>query len=199
MNETDFSTQTIYETELSPATSADKRLFFLLAIPILILDQVSKWWITTNLPLYSVRLFPSVDPYFKFSHVPNTGAAFGLFQGGKWVFTLLAIVVACAILYFNYELTTPNRKLRVALGLVFGGAVGNLIDRLRIGHVTDFLDFDVSSIINVPLADWAVFNVADTAIVAGVIVMTYLTLFEPEEIEPTRSISQEPAGDIQYE
>jgi signal peptidase II len=88
---------------------------------------------------------------------------------------------------FNYSLPTQSIKLRLALGFLFGGAIGNLADRFRIGHVTDFMNVNLrpllQPLIDIPILDWAIFNVADMAISTGIAFMLYIILFEPELIE----------------
>ena len=101
-------------------------------------------------------------PYARIVHWYNSGAAFGLFQNGAIVFTVLAIVVAGLILYYFPRTSPHDWTLRLAMGLQLGGALGNLIDRLtRSGQVTDFIS----------LGAFPVFNVADASITVGVIVL----------------------------
>ncbi|HRO90355.1 MAG TPA: signal peptidase II, partial [Promineifilum sp.] len=102
---------------------------------------------------------PGLENLFRITHTANTGAVFGLFQGTGMFFAGLAIIVAVAILYINYTLPGKQWLLRLALGLQLGGALGNMIDRFRQGHVTDFID----------IGPWYIFNVADMALVGGVI------------------------------
>ncbi len=159
-------------------------IFWLIALPILAIDQLTKWWVIQNIPLNTTR--PAVDflyPYLKWSHVANTGAVFGSFEGVGNLFGILAVVVAIGIVIYNYRLQTPSRILRIALGLVFGGALGNMLDRIFVGHVTDFIDVDLSRFIPLRIADWYVFNIADMAIISAIIVMGYLSFFEPEVLE----------------
>ena len=178
-----------------------KQLFGWIGAAVIILDQLTKRYIEKTIPLNtSLVPIPELYPYFQFSHIANTGSAFGLFPQAKWVFTILAIVVAIAIAYFNFQLSTTSLKVRLTLGLLFGGAVGNLIDRFRIGHVTDFLNFNLRPLlhplIDIPILDWAVFNVADLAISTGIALMVYIMLREPETMEEQGSkIENLPADD----
>jgi signal peptidase II len=127
---------------------------------VLLIDQVTKHLVETRIPLYGEWApFPALAGLFRFTHVANNGAVFGLFQGSGWFFGILAVIVATAIVYFNFTLPGGQWLIRVALGLQLAGALGNMIDRLRIGHVTDFID----------IGPWYIFNVADMAIVSGVI------------------------------
>jgi len=102
-----------------------------------------------------------MTPYARFVHWQNTGVVFGLFQGQSMFFAVLAAIIAAAILYYYPRLSQRDWPLRIALGLQFGGAVGNLIDRLTIGHVTDFIS----------VGNFAVFNIADASITSGVFIM----------------------------
>lgn len=167
-----------------PASSKDRSILFKLAIPILIADQLSKWWVVENIPLNERFVpIPALYPYFKFTHVANTGAIFGTLSNARLWLTILAVIVTIGLLIYNFMLPMASRKLRVALGMVFGGAIGNLLDRIRFGHVTDFVDLDFSSIIPLRIADWYIWNIADLAIISAIILMAYLTFFEPEQIE----------------
>ncbi len=146
--------------ELSPAGVGERLLPFLIAAVVLGLDQLSKYLVETRIPLYSYWApIPALEGIFRLTHTANTGAVFGLFQGTGMFFAGLAVVVAGAIIYFNITLPGGQRLLRLALGLQLAGALGNLVDRLRQGHVTDFID----------IGPWYIFNVADMAIVGGVI------------------------------
>lgn len=156
----------------APPTLAQRSLLLLVAAAVILADQISKWLVEHQLPLSSSWApLPELDHLFRITHVSNTGAAFGLFPGGSLLFGLIAAFVALVILYYNFQLPAGNRLLRLALGLQLGGALGNLVDRFRIGHVTDFLDF----------GRWPVFNLADTSIVAGVVLLALLLLVEERE------------------
>jgi len=151
-----------------------KRIDFLLpgtAALTLIADQLSKSFIRAHLRLGESWIpFPALGRWFAITHVTNTGAAFGLFPQMGLVFVAIAVVVVAAIVIYYRHLPAEQWLVRVSLGLQLGGALGNLIDRLRYGHVTDFLDFKV----------WPVFNVADSAIVVGVAILAYCLLRDQE-------------------
>ena len=171
-----------------PPTLAQRSLLLLVAAAVILLDQMSKWLVEHQLPLNgSWAPLPELDHLFRITHVSNTGAAFGLFPGGSALFGLIAVFVAIVILFYNFQLPAGNKLLRLALGLQLGGALGNLVDRLRIGHVTDFLDF----------GRWPVFNLADTAIVSGVVLLALLMLIEEREARraplPVEQPSEHPA------
>ncbi len=137
---------------------------FLLAISgaIILIDQLTKYFVRTRLEIGEFwSPFVELSRYARILHWKNTGAAFGLFQGGSLLFTLLAIVVTVGIFNFFPVIPRSDRFLRTAIALQLGGAAGNLIDRLTIGHVTDFV-----SVLNFP-----VFNVADASISIGVVLI----------------------------
>jgi signal peptidase II len=135
-----------------------------LAGAVVALDQWTKWLVRTNLPFQATWL-PSwlewLHPYARIVHWNNSGAAFGSFQGGNTVFTILAIVVIGAILYYYPRVDPLDWTLRLAMGFQLGGAAGNLVDRLRMSRVTDFIS----------VGSFPVFNIADSAITVGVLVL----------------------------
>ena len=148
------------EPSTRKASLGEKLLPFLIMALVLLLDQLSKYLVETRIPLYSYWApIPGLENVIRFTHTANSGAVFGLFQGTGMFFAVLAVIVAGAIIYFNVTLPGGQWLLRLALGLQLGGALGNLVDRLRQGHVTDFID----------IGPWYIFNVADMAIVGGVI------------------------------
>lgn len=130
---------------------------------VIALDQWTKYLVRTNLALAEKWVpWPWLEPYARIVHWSNTGAAFGMFQGLGGIFTVLAIIVAVLILYYYPQVPREDWPLRIAMGLQFGGAVGNLIDRLtQQGRVTDFIS----------VGNFAVFNVADASISVGVAIL----------------------------
>lgn len=128
------------------------------------LDQWTKGLVRANLPFQATWLpdwLQWLSPYARIVHWNNSGAAFGSFQGGNAVFTVLAIAVILAIVYYFPRVDARDRTLRLAMCLQLGGAAGNLIDRISIGRVTDFIS----------IGSFPVFNVADSAISVGVAVL----------------------------
>ena len=161
-----------------------------MAILILVVDQVSKHLVRTNLPVgQSWTIAPWLAPIVQITHVTNTGAAFGLLPGLSVVFAVVAVVVIVAILFYHRHLPQGQGLTRLALGLQLGGATGNLIDRLRFGGtVVDFLDVNFW-----PLRDWPVFNVADSSIVTGVTLLALQMLWEErQEIRGRPDEAEEP-------
>lgn len=192
MNSTDLIQTDAQEQQSSPtqpaATTRQRALPLLVAALIIAIDQFSKLFIEIQLPLnHTWAPFPEYAHLFRFTHVSNTGAAFGLFPGGSPFFTVVAIAVAAIIVVYNFGLPAGHFLLRLALGLQLGGALGNLIDRFRLGHVTDFLDF----------GRWPVFNVADTSIVAGVVILGILMVLEQRQLAAEQVHAGEDAGEAQ--
>lgn len=157
--------------DLNTQTSPQGRLAYAIAAAVIMLDQLSKAWI-----LYGVQLrergFVELSPIFDLRMVWNQGMSFGLGQAGgqlgRWFFTLFAVGVSIAIGWWVRQ--TPSRWTAWALGLVMGGALGNVVDRVRFGAVVDFLDFSGL------MFPW-VFNVADSAITVGVILLLVETFW----------------------
>jgi signal peptidase II len=137
---------------------------------IVALDQWTKQLAVTHLLDSGVRSVPVLGPYIRFTYVENRGAAFGLLQEQTSFFIVVGLTVIGVILYSLRQMSRPSLILTLSLGLQLGGAIGNLIDRIRFGFVVDFVDLTV----------WPVFNVADSAIVCGVIGLAYTLAFPPK-------------------
>lgn len=141
-----------------------------MAIVVVLLDQISKAWIISGLQLQEIGRVPVIRPILNFSWVENTGVSFGLFSGGeaRWGLSIFSIIVSIALGW--WALKSQRRLLISAIGLVMGGAIGNAIDRVRFGYVVDFIDFSGTGVF-----PW-VFNVADSAITIGVVLLILDTL-----------------------
>lgn len=139
---------------------------FIVAGFVIALDQFSKAWIITNLKIWdSVQPIPALYPYFQFTRSANTGVAFGMGEGASMIFLALSILISVVLLYY-YARSKPEALLQhVALAMVIGGALGNVIDRIEHGYVVDFFHITIPHIIS------NVSNFADHAIVFGVIVL----------------------------
>lgn len=131
-----------------------------IAIAVAVGDQVSKEWVRSSFLLHEIR--PVLDGFFNLTYVRNTGAAWGLFGGGNsWLIVFSALTLA-AMVVFRRSFLRDSITHRVALGLLAGGILGNLFDRVRLGYVTDFLDFRFGTYA------FPSFNVADAGISVGV-------------------------------
>jgi signal peptidase II len=137
-------------------------LMFIIVIIVLLFDQLTKALALKNIT-YGTSI-PIINNIFHLTLVKNTGSAFGLFKDSTVIFILVAILSAIFILRFLFlKREALDIRIKIALFLVLGGALGNLIDRLRFGYVIDFLDFRV----------WPVFNLADSCITIGAGLLVY--------------------------
>ncbi len=158
-----------------------------IALIVLIADQASKAWVLENIPLNtSFDVIPPFNWIFVLTHITNAGAAFGLFPQLGIVFTFVALVVSFAIVWYIRSIPAGQWLVRVSLGLQLGGAIGNLIDRLRFGYVIDMLY----------VRYWPVFNLADSAIVCGVaLLMWHLMRNAPKEnVKPAEQAESKSDG-----
>lgn len=129
---------------------------------IILIDQVTKSIVRNNLAIGEMWApWPWMLDYARIVHWYNTGVVFGFFQGMGDIFSVLAMLVALAIIYYFPRVPVEDWPLRLAMILQLGGAVGNLIDRIMLGHVTDFIS----------IGTFAVFNVADSCITMAVVVL----------------------------
>ncbi len=140
---------------------------------VVLADQATKYLITKYLPLY--EHIPVIEGFFNINHVLNPGGAFGLLATQsdgvrKFVFLFLSSIVAGFVLWLYRRTAATQVVLSYGLALIFGGAVGNLIDRFRIGKVLDFLDFYIGT------SHWPAFNIADSAISIGMLILMYHVL-----------------------
>ena len=132
------------------------------ALAVIGLDQWTKSIVRANLETGQIwSPWDWLTPFARFVHWHNTGVAFGMFQNNNVLFAILVSIIAAIIVIYYPSLTEEDWFLKVALSLQLGGAVGNLIDRLTIGHVTDFIS----------VGNFAVFNIADACVTIGVAVM----------------------------
>jgi signal peptidase II len=151
---------------------SDYGSLFLIAGLIILLDQATKYIIRTNLALgevYRPELW--ITQFARIVHWQNTGAAFGMFQSLGNVFMILSMIVSAAIIYYYPQVPRQDKLIRLAMAMLLGGAVGNLIDRLYQGYVTDF----------VSVGEFPVFNIADACISLGVVVLFVGMWFQERE------------------
>ena len=153
------------------------KLFFLLLCVVFIFDQLSKLWIIghPDLPIGSYWPYGGMEiipGFFYIAHIGNRGAAWGLFVGYGFWLGLIAIGALVFIYLFRNELALRRLYMQVAFGLLCGGILGNLIDRLLRGHVVDFLDF------HLPGYRWPAFNLADSGICIGITIYVIFNFYE---------------------
>jgi signal peptidase II len=181
-------TDTTDATDKAPTKYTAKRkytLFAVFALVSVIFDQWTKVWARRELrPRGSYNPKVVIEGYFDMRYAENPGVAFSMFQdmpGGRVVLTLLAVAAFVLVLFYLRNKTTlKDTRLHVALGLVGGGAVGNLIDRMLYGKVTDFIVWKVGK------SEWPAFNIADAALCIGVGLMV-LDMFLNREHKPSKS------------
>ncbi len=148
-------------------------IVFGFAAVVLALDQLTKWYIRRTVSLY--ESIAVIDRLFHITHVRNSGGAFSLFANASEAvrlpfFLLVSAVAVAVLLVFVRRVRPEQRGLLFALGLILGGALGNLVDRVVFGQVTDFLDFHWRGYY------WPAFNVADSCITTGMLILLFHSL-----------------------
>lgn len=152
------------KSEVSPGKYRGRlRLLLIIAALVVTLDQLSKLWINANRP--HIELLPG---FLNLVYVENTGAILGLIQGHNELFITLGIAASVIILVFVYYFPPATTAGMVSFGLILGGAVGNLIDRIRLGYVIDFVSIHVQEAFH-----WPTFNIADAALTVGIFALIY--------------------------
>ena len=139
-------------------------MWIIIILAIVISDQITKQLVLSNLK--EIGSIPIIQNIFHLTYVENRGAAFGILQNQKYFFVIMKFIVITAIIYVLIKHKDLRKSVVICLSLIVGGAIGNLIDRLRFGFVVDFFDFII----------WPVFNIADMAIVLAQILLIYIVL-----------------------
>jgi signal peptidase II len=148
-------------------------ILFAIALLVIAVDQLSKWWVQNH--FYPGQSVPETG-FFRLTYAQNTGAAFSIFYGRTDILTVVSMCGVVLILVYNFWIShhfpfLNTRINKIALGLILAGTVGNLIDRFWLHYVRDFLD----------AGPWPIFNVADSAVVVGVIVFAASILFSSQD------------------
>lgn len=155
------------------------RLLWILGSVVLVLDQITKAWIVSQMPLGSYGGAPGtitvIENFFYLVHVGNTGAAWSMLSGKSTLLAGLAAITLLGIYFWRRALGLRDKWVQLSFGLLCGGIVGNLIDRIAYGHVVDFLDFHFGSYV------YPTFNVADSGICVGVAIYLIYSLRHPPE------------------
>jgi signal peptidase II len=156
-----------------------KRLLLVgsIAVVTFVLDRLTKTWVEQNIPVYEGRSV--IDDVVRIVHTQNNGAAFGLLPERTTLLSVLSVVAVIAILYYYRQIASTSPLIAATLGMQLGGAFGNLVDRVGQGYVVDFVDIGIPG----GWRFWA-FNVADSSIVVGILLVTFL-LWRQEERKPT--------------
>ncbi len=150
------------------------RAFFAAAVTTLIVDVATKLTVHHNMTLGGPSIAVFGD-YVRLTYIQNPGAAFSLFEGNRWFFVGVSILSMLLILALVMSGRYAAVRMQAAFGLVLGGAMGNLIDRLWLGKVIDFLDIGVGTV------RWPIFNVADIGVTVGVLLLLLGLIMEPRE------------------
>jgi signal peptidase II len=148
-------------------------LYYIIAVIIIGIDQVTKWLIVKNMELgESITV---IENFIYITSHRNRGAAWGILQGQMWFFYIITTIVIIGIIYYIQKYTKENKVMGIALGLMLGGAIGNFIDRLFRKEVVDFINTYIFSY------DFPIFNVADSALCVGVVLLFIQMLLEGKQ------------------
>ncbi|HJP28112.1 MAG TPA: signal peptidase II [Dehalococcoidia bacterium] len=181
---TDQSNESPGSTPESNRSKIADPLPWIMMVLALSLDQLTKWVVVENLAVG--ESWPAMG-LFRFTHTWNTGTAFSLFQGAGDILTWVSFGAVGVLTWIYRSIDDPPWVLRIAFGLQFGGAIGNIADRIRLGHVIDFID----------VGWWPVFNIADSSIVIGIGLMIFYFWFLDESSksdDPIDEVTTETAG-----
>ena len=156
---------------------ARRRPYVVLLLAVVALDQLTKWLVDRVMDLHDSRVV--VEGLLSLTYVQNRGAAFGVLSDAELpyqsiLFSLVSVAALCAIAAYAWRLPAASRLPQTALALIMGGALGNLLDRARLGHVVDFVDVFWNA------HHWPAFNVADSAITVGVFLLILDMVLSPE-------------------
>lgn len=149
-------------------------IWFLIAAIAVILDQMTKWLAVEFLT--KVETVPLIQDVLHLTYLENTGAAFGILKNNRWIFLVISTVAIIALVAYIAKFPPKSKWLGVGLSFIVGGGIGNMIDRVLLGYVVDFIDFR--------LINFAVFNVADSFVCVGaVLVLIYVFFFSDNKKE----------------
>ncbi|GAB2561249.1 signal peptidase II [Gracilibacillus alcaliphilus] len=143
---------------------------YIIALAVIIVDQLTKWSIVVNMELG--ERIPVIESFFYITSHRNQGAAWGILEGQMTFFYIITVIVIGFILYYAYKHAKDNKFLGIALGFILGGTIGNFIDRVFRQEVVDFFDFYIFNY------NFPIFNIADSSLVVGVILIFILTFME---------------------
>jgi signal peptidase II len=154
-------------------------ILFSISITVVIIDQLTKLWIQNN---FAIGQSLPETGFFRLTYAQNTGAAFSIFYGHVEILTVVSCIGVILLLIYLFYVSRKYPALdtamsRIALGLILGGAIGNLIDRMTLGYVRDFID----------VGPWPIFNIADSATTVGVIIFAIFILFFSGKIDRDES------------
>ncbi|WP_042349002.1 signal peptidase II [Bacillus massiliigorillae] len=154
-------------------------IFYLLALAIIAIDQLSKFAIVKNMNLgESITV---IDNFLYITSHRNMGAAWGILQGRMWFFYIITVVVVVVLVYYIQKMAKTHILLGISLGLMLGGAIGNFIDRVFRKEVVDFVDTIIFGY------DFPIFNVADAALTCGVVLLMIFMVFEEKLLKERKN------------
>ncbi len=166
------------------------KFFFIITAAVIFADHLTKWIIKTSMELHqTIRV---IGDYFTITYILNSGIAFGMFDTNPSphkpiLLIIISFIALGIILYIFLSLPKSVKHTALAMGLIFGGAIGNMIDRIVRGKVVDFLDFDFPDItvraLNIHMTRWPTFNVADSCVLAGIVLLLVIILRQGGESE----------------
>lgn len=157
-----------------------RSIFWLPVVVVLVLDQLFKLWVRQNFAIGATQSV--IDGWLSWTHSLNTGAAWSILAGQRWLLVLVSLGVSAFILKMAHEFSRETSRQTVpllALGFIFGGALGNLIDRVLHGVVTDMIDLETPIEF---LRTFPIFNLADSALTVGVVLLAFYFLFNREDV-----------------
>jgi signal peptidase II len=172
------------------------QLLFITALIVFALDQITKTWIFRNLPLDSY-FYPDsiqvIEDFFYIVHIGNEGAAWGMLSGYSGWLAIFAVLALYGIYQVRHTLELGRRVMQLSFGLLIGGIIGNLVDRLIHGHVIDFLDFHFPFSIPwiMPTGRYPSFNIADCGIVVGVFIYMGVSFLYPTDTPESKRRSEQ--------
>ena len=154
------------------------------------LDQLTKWLTIVNLAEY--ESFPVWQDVFHFTYVKNTGMAFGMLKDHRWVFMVFSTIAIVALIVYLFRFRPESRWMQISMAMIIGGGIGNMIDRVFLGYVIDFID--------VTLINFAVFNVADSFVCVGagiMIVCLIIDLIKEIKLEKAQKAEEQKNVDVE--
>lgn len=147
--------------------------YYIIAGLVIAVDQFTKWLVVHKMEIY--EQIPIINDFFYLTSHRNPGAAWGILQNQMIFFYIVTVTVLAGVIYYLHTYARGNRKLSIGLSLILGGAIGNFIDRLFHKEVVDFLDFIIFKY------DYPIFNIADSALVIGVILVIIVTFLDEKK------------------
>jgi len=148
---------------------------------IITADQISKSLVKSTMTLYDV--IPVIPGFFQMNYITNKGMAFGInLPVGISFFSGISLIITCFLVWILWRERKNNLLVRISLAFILGGAIGNLIDRILFGEVVDFFDFMIGDF------HWYIFNIADSAVTVGIILMLFYSFLFKPKVQPTHSI-----------